>query len=91
MPDSRRPKHPHAVSSFTRKERANKNMHPEPHYALPDDFEGQKRKYKGSVKRVAKRTQELFEEKMKKYREDRAAAKGGRTRRGRKSRSTRRR
>jgi hypothetical protein len=70
MPDSRRPKHPHAVSSFTRKERANKNMHPEPHYALPDNFESQKRKYKGSLKRVAK---------------------GGRTRRGRKSRSTRRR
>ena len=52
MPDSRRPKHPHAVSSFTRKERANKNMHPEPHYALPDNFESQKRKYKGSLKKA---------------------------------------
>jgi cystathionine beta-lyase/cystathionine gamma-synthase len=41
--------------------------------------------------RLANRTKELFEEKMKKWREARAAAKGGRTRRGRKSRSTRRR
>ena len=31
-------------------------MHPEPHYALPDNFESQKRKYKGSLKRVAKKT-----------------------------------
>ena len=30
-------------------------MHPEPHYALPDNFESQKRKYKGSLKRVAKK------------------------------------
>ena len=52
MPDSRRPKHPQAVSSFTRKQRADKNMHPEPHYALPDNFESQKRKYKGSLKKT---------------------------------------
>ena len=56
MSDSRRPQHPHAVSSFTRKQRKNTNMHPEPHYALPDNFESQKRKYKGSLKRVAKKT-----------------------------------
>ena len=56
MPDSRRPQHPHAVSSFTRKERANRNMHPEPHYALPDNFESQKRKYKGSLKKSKKAT-----------------------------------
>jgi hypothetical protein len=43
-------------------------MHPEPHYALPDNFESQKRKYKGSLKKT-----------------------GGTRRRGRKSRSTRRR
>ena len=54
MPYSRRPQHPHAVSSFTRKERKDKNMHPEPHYALPDNFESQKRKYKGSLKKWKK-------------------------------------
>ena len=54
MPESRRPQHPHAVSSFTRKQRKDKNMHPEPHYALPDNFESQKRKYKGSLKKWKK-------------------------------------
>jgi len=29
-------------------------MHPEPHYALPDNFESQKRKYKGSLKKWKK-------------------------------------
>ena len=56
MPESRRPKHPQAVSSFTRKQRADKNMHPEPHYALPDNFESQKRKYKGSLQKAKKAT-----------------------------------
>ena len=56
MPESRRPQHPHAVSSFTRKQRKDKNMHPEPHYALPDNFESQKRKYKGSLKKSKKAT-----------------------------------
>jgi hypothetical protein len=48
-------------------------------------------KAKNQAEKLAKRTKEIFEEKMKKWREGRAAAKGGRTRRGRKSRSTRRR
>ena len=43
---NRRPAHPHAVSSFTRKQmRDYPNMHPEGHVHLPPTWNGDKRRY----------------------------------------------
>jgi hypothetical protein len=81
MPDSaknRRPAHPHAVSSFTRKQRKDyPNMHPEGHVYMDEKYHKDTRKYNASKKKVAA------------YKKAHGIT-GGR-RRGRKSRSTRRR
>ena len=54
MPESRRPQHPNAVSSFTRKQRLDKNMHPEPHYHMTADTERAIRKYNAYVRKTKK-------------------------------------
>ena len=54
MPESRRPKHPHSVSSFTRSQRKDHNMHPEPHYHMTADTDRAIRKYNAYVRKTKK-------------------------------------
>ena len=49
---TRRPAHPHAVSSFTRLQRKDKDMHPEPHVYMDEEYHRATRKYNASKRAI---------------------------------------
>lgn len=51
---SRRPAHPHAVSSFTRGERKDTNMHPEGHVHMDEKYHQDTRAYNAYKRKTKK-------------------------------------